>query len=99
LSYTINHVRIAVRDHGPGVPDEYRTLIFNKFAQVEATDSRLKGGTGLGLSIVKETVVRLGGSVGHFPAPAGGSIFYIDVPRWNVDATSEPASEQSTDAA
>ena len=94
-----NHVRIAVRDHGPGVPDEYRTLIFNKFAQVEATDSRLKGGTGLGLSIVKETMVRLGGGVGHFPAPSGGSIFYVDVPRWIADARSKPALGQSTDAA
>jgi signal transduction histidine kinase len=92
-------VRIAVRDHGPGIPDEYRTLIFNKFAQVEATDSRVKGGNGLGLSIVKETMIRLGGSVDHLPAPSGGSIFYIDVPRWSAGATSVPGLERSADAA
>ena len=94
-----DHVRIAVRDHGPGVPDEYKTLIFNKFAQVEATNSRLKGGTGLGLSIVRETIIRLGGSVGHIPAPSGGSIFYLDVPNWNAEAASEEATRQSADAA
>jgi signal transduction histidine kinase len=86
-----DYVRIAVRDHGPGIPDEYGTLIFNKFAQVEATDSRQKGGNGLGLSIVKETMIRLGGRVGHFPAPSGGSVFYIDVPRWTEQAASEQA--------
>jgi PAS domain S-box-containing protein len=94
-----DYVRIAVRDHGPGIPDEYKTLIFNKFAQVEATDSRLKGGTGLGLSIVRETMVRLGGSVGHLPAPSGGTIFYIDVPRRNFEATREPEARRSADAA
>ena len=94
-----DNVRIAVRDHGPGVPDEYKTLIFNKFSQVEATDSRLKGGTGLGLSIVRETMVRLGGSVGHLPAPSGGSIFHIDLPRWSAEATSEPRPCQSAEAA
>jgi PAS domain S-box-containing protein len=78
-----DHVRIAVRDHGPGVPSEFKTLIFEKFAQVDATDARQKGGTGLGLSIVRETMARLGGSVGHFAAASGGSIFYVDVPRWD----------------
>jgi PAS domain S-box-containing protein len=82
------YVRISVRDHGPGVPSEFDTLIFEKFAQVEATDARQKGGTGLGLSIVKQTIEQLGGSVGHMPATSGGTIFYVEVPRW--DAASMP---------
>jgi PAS domain S-box-containing protein len=94
-----DHVRIAVRDRGPGVPDEYKTLIFNKFVQVEATNSRLKGGNGLGLSIVRETMIKLGGSVGHIPAPSGGSIFYVDVPKWKAHAVPEDATAQSADAA
>jgi PAS domain S-box-containing protein len=94
-----DHVRIAVRDRGPGVPDEYETLIFNKFVQVEATNSRLKGGNGLGLSIVRETMIKLGGGVGHVPAPSGGSIFYVDVPKWEARAVPEDATAQSADAA
>jgi signal transduction histidine kinase len=94
-----DHVRIAVRDRGPGVPDEYKTLIFNKFVQVEATNSRLKGGNGLGLSIVRETMIKLGGSVGHIPAPSGGSLFYVDVPKWKAHAVPEDATAQSADAA
>jgi len=88
-------VRIAVRDHGPGIPDEFKALIFEKFAQVDATDSRHKGGTGVGLSIVRETMLKLGGSVGHAAAPSGGTIFHIDVPLWRTHPMHEPGSEPS----
>ena len=74
--------RISVRDHGHGVPDEFKPHIFEKFAQADATDARRKGGTGLGLSIVKDIVERLDGEVGFDDAPGGGSIFYLDLPTW-----------------
>jgi PAS domain S-box-containing protein len=74
--------RVSVRDHGHGVPDEFKPHIFEKFAQADATDARRKGGTGLGLSIVKEIVERLDGEVGFDDAPGGGSIFYLDLPTW-----------------
>jgi signal transduction histidine kinase/DNA-binding response OmpR family regulator len=74
--------RISVRDHGHGVPDEFKPHIFEKFAQADATDARQKGGTGLGLSIVKEIVDRLDGAVGFGDAPGGGAIFYVDLPNW-----------------
>jgi PAS domain S-box-containing protein len=85
------HVRIAVHDHGPGIADEFKLLIFEKFAQIDATDARQKGGTGLGLSIVRQTMARLGGSVDHVAAASGGSVFYIDVPRWDAASVAEPA--------
>jgi PAS domain S-box-containing protein len=44
-------VRITVRDHGAGVPEEFKPHIFDKFAQADATNTRQKGGTGLGLSV------------------------------------------------
>ena len=90
-----DYVRISVCDHGTGIPAEFEALMFDKFAQVDATDARQKGGTGLGLSIVKETMIRLGGSVGYRAAPSGGSIFSVDVPRWTADLASEQASEES----
>jgi len=74
--------RITVRDHGHGVPDEFKPRIFEKFAQADATDARQKSGTGLGLSIVKQIVDRLDGEVGFHDAPGGGSIFYVDLPFW-----------------
>lgn len=75
-------IRIWVRDHGPGIPDEFKARIFQKFAQVDTPEARKRGGTGLGLSIVKEIVDRHDGEVGFEPAPGGGTIFHITVPRW-----------------
>jgi PAS domain S-box-containing protein len=75
------HVRITVRDRGPGIPEEFKSRIFEKFAQADSSNQRREGGTGLGLSIVKQIVVRLGGEVGFSDAPGGGTIFYVDLPR------------------
>ena len=82
-------VRITVRDHGPGVPEDFKPHIFGKFAQADGTISRQKGGTGLGLSIVKQIVERLGGSVGFEDATGGGTIFYVDLPAWTPAAGGE----------
>ena len=82
-------VRITVRDHGAGVPDDFKLHIFEKFAQADATSTRQKGGTGLGLSIVKQIVERLGGNVGFEDAPGGGAIFYVELPAWDGRAGGE----------
>jgi PAS domain S-box-containing protein len=73
-------IKIFVRDDGPGVPDDFKPHVFEKFGQADASDARRKGGTGLGLSIVKEIMTRLGGSVGFDDAPGGGTIFHIELP-------------------
>jgi signal transduction histidine kinase len=91
-------IRIAVRDRGPGIPAEFQSLIFEKFAQVDATNTRQKGGTGLGLSIVKQAMMRMGGRVGFDAAPSGGTIVHIEVPRWNADLIVERTPQPSGDA-
>ena len=79
----LDMVRLTVRDHGPGIPVDFKPLIFEKFAQADAGDARQKGGTGLGLSIVKQIVDRLGGEVGFADADGGGTIFYVQLPCWD----------------
>jgi PAS domain S-box-containing protein len=91
-------VRISVRDHGPGVPEEFKPHIFEKFAQADGTISRQKGGTGLGLSIVKQIVERLGGSVEFEDAPGGGTVFHVDLPAWNSAADGEIDIDAAADA-
>jgi signal transduction histidine kinase len=76
-------VRLTVRDHGPGIPIDFKPLIFEKFAQADAGAARQKGGTGLGLSIVKQIVDRLSGEVGFADAPGGGTIFHVQLPCWD----------------
>ncbi len=73
-------VRISVRDRGPGIPQEFRARIFQKFMQADASDCRRPGGTGLGLHICKTMVERQGGSIGFDDAPGGGSIFWFELP-------------------
>jgi signal transduction histidine kinase len=80
---------IAVRDHGPGIPDEFKDRIFEKFVQVDASDARRRGGTGLGLSIAKQITIRLGGDMSHDAARDGGTIFRIDLPRDGAQAATD----------
>ncbi len=78
-----NMIRIGVRDRGPGIPDDYKDRIFEKFVQVDATDQREKGGAGLGLSIAKQIVCQLGGEIGFEHAPDGGTIFTVKFPAFD----------------
>jgi signal transduction histidine kinase len=75
-------VRISVRDHGPGIAAEFKSRVFERFAQADATNARRKGGTGLGLSIVKEIVGQLAGEVGFDDAAGGGTVFHVELPTW-----------------
>jgi PAS domain S-box-containing protein len=79
-------VRISVRDHGAGVPADFKPHIFKKFSQADATNTRQKGGTGLGLSIARQIVERLGGEMSFDDAPGGGTIFYFELPNWGGKA-------------
>ena len=76
--------RISVADRGPGIPEEFRSRIFAKFAQADGSATREKGGTGLGLSIVREIVTRLGGQVSYEDRHGGGTIFHVDLPAAEV---------------
>lgn len=91
-------LRLSVRDHGAGIPAEFKPRIFQKFAQADGTNSKKTGGTGLGLSIVKEIVARLSGAVGFADASGGGTIFYVDLPRVEELAVSKrpPQAEPAT---
>jgi signal transduction histidine kinase len=49
-------LQLDVSDRGPGIPEEFRPALFQRFAQADSSDRRKKGGTGLGLSISKAIV-------------------------------------------
>jgi PAS domain S-box-containing protein len=73
-------VRVSVRDHGCGIPEEFRGRIFQRFAQADSGEVRKGGGTGLGLSICKAIIEAMAGSIGFESAPGGGTIFYFELP-------------------
>jgi len=90
-----DNIRVSVRDHGPGVPEDFKSRMFEKFAQADTSDARSKGGAGLGLSIVKQAVTRLGGEFGVADAPGGGAIFHVEIPAWGQAAETAPDPLQS----
>jgi PAS domain S-box-containing protein len=75
-----DNVRVSISDQGPGLPEEFKRRIFQKFAQADSSDSRAKGGTGLGLSIAKTIIERLGGSIGFDSEPGQGATFHVNLP-------------------
>jgi two-component system OmpR family sensor kinase len=72
-------VVVQVADNGPGVRDENKGLIFDKFAQ--ASVPHKKEGTGLGLAICKLIIERHGGRIGVSDGSAGGSVFWFKIPK------------------
>ena len=74
------HVLIVVVDHGPGIPDHERDRVFERFTQVDQSDTRSKGGTGLGLSIVKSLTEVMHGTVRVEATEGGGATFVVELP-------------------
>ncbi|WP_192250391.1 hybrid sensor histidine kinase/response regulator [Mesorhizobium silamurunense] len=72
-------LRISVIDQGAGIPEAFRSRIFGKFEQADASSTRKKGGTGLGLSIVKTIVEKLGGAVSFETEQGKGTSFHVDL--------------------
>jgi two-component system OmpR family sensor kinase len=70
---------LHVRDHGPGVADDERERIFERF--VRGTAAEGTRGSGIGLSIVRLLIEAMGGSVQVEPAPGGGADFQLRLPR------------------
>ena len=71
---------IAVTDHGPGVPQDFRAHLFEKFAQADSSDSRHGGGTGLGLSIAHALVDHMGGHIEVESVEGEGATFRVRLP-------------------
>ncbi|MEE8407109.1 MAG: ATP-binding protein [Acidimicrobiia bacterium] len=71
---------MAVVDHGPGVLESDRERVFERFIQVDQSDTRSRGGTGLGLSIVRSLTESMNGSVRIETTEGGGATFIVELP-------------------
>ncbi|MBI4864474.1 MAG: sensor histidine kinase [Candidatus Riflebacteria bacterium] len=75
-----DRVTVDVKDTGVGVPEEYLTVIFDEFRQVDGSAVRKYGGTGLGLAIVKSLIKLLEGEIEVTSKVGVGSTFRVTLP-------------------
>jgi two-component system sensor histidine kinase MprB len=78
VEVVVEHGRISVRDHGPGVAPEDAGRVFDRFWRAPA--ARRLPGSGLGLAIVRQVALTHGGSAAVEAAPGGGARFLMRLP-------------------
>ncbi|MGW0881700.1 ATP-binding protein [Streptomyces sp. NPDC002671] len=79
---------IAVRDHGPGIPEDVLPHVFDRFYKASASRPRSEG-SGLGLSIALENAHIHGGEITAANSPEGGAVFTLRLPRDTSRVTEE----------
>ena len=83
----------CVADQGRGVPEEKLETIFERFSQVDASDSRDKGGSGLGLAICESIVHAHGGRIWAEKNNPAGTLFQFTIPLAVFSGVAAPAIE------
>lgn len=76
-------IAIGVQDNGPGIPDEEKEKIFDRFYRVKSSSfasKNEKGHHGLGLAVAREIAAAHGGTLTVSDAPTGGALFLLTLP-------------------
>lgn len=86
-----------IKDTGIGIPENQRSLLFQKFQQLDSPYRREYGGTGLGLALTKQLVELHGGAIEVNSTVDVGSTFTVFIPRQNLlkDESSKLKYEKS----
>jgi PAS domain S-box-containing protein len=92
LKQVAENLELNVSDTGPGVPQEYRDKIFDRYAQVPGVSGRRRG-TGIGLAFCKLTVEAHGGRIWVDGSPDEGSVFRIRIPIHIAQALPSQSNE------
>jgi signal transduction histidine kinase len=85
-------VRVWVEDEGPGVPEEKRRDIFDRFVQADTSSTRRSSGVGLGLAIAKGLAEAHGGALWYEPRHPRGARFTLFLPLIAQPATGKIVS-------
>ena len=94
---TGDSITIAVADQGPGIPQEARDKIFDRFYQVDQSATRSVGGTGLGLYICRKLADAIEGRVWLETSGPRGSVFAVSVPLRPALSDPSPSSGASVE--
>lgn len=86
-------VEFYVKDSGMGFPQEKLDVVFQRFRQVDDSNTRNFGGIGLGLTLSQKFVEMMGGEMRAESSPGNGSIFYLTIP-YQTNQESEVPDKQ-----
>lgn len=87
---------IEVSDRGPGIPEEHRDRVFERFYRVDKARSRKQGGSGLGLPIAKTIVEAHGGRIEARERDGGGTRMRITLPLRPEQGAEEIREKQAS---
>ncbi len=74
------NLRVTVRDYGPGISEEQKAKLFQRFSRLEQPDGAKVAGSGLGLYICRALIEAQGGSIWVESEPGKGAAFIYTVP-------------------
>lgn len=77
---------VYVQNQGVGIPEGFKSQLFQAFSQADSSDTRAKGGTGLGLNITKQIVSRQNGKIGVESIPDSVTVFWFTCPLSGQEA-------------
>ncbi len=92
IAHAAEHVELRVRDHGPGVPDEAKERVFERFYQHGDLLTEKPPGLGLGLTLARAIAEAHGGSCHCEDAPGGGALFVVVVAAAAPTLVTSPAT-------
>jgi signal transduction histidine kinase len=72
--------RMQVMDRGPGISEEDRANLFQRYVRLSSKPTQGEESTGLGLALAKQQARAMGGNLWHEPRDGGGSIFTLELP-------------------
>lgn len=80
ISRRSDYARLSIRDHGPGIDDNFRARVFERFWQADAPADRNYGGVGLGLAIAKRIIDRHDGQIVVESPDDAGTLVVVELP-------------------
>lgn len=90
---TATRVRFSVEDDGPGIPEDQRERVFDRFYRTDSGRDRASGGTGLGLAIVRAIAEAHGGQVAAGRSPERGARIVLELPGFWAVAPGAPSPD------
>ncbi|WP_414565408.1 MULTISPECIES: response regulator [unclassified Anabaena] len=84
-----DEILVIIQDTGRGIPTDKLESIFERFQQVDSSDSRNHDGTGLGLAICQSIVQQHGGRIWAESVLGEGSTFYLALPILSAETTAK----------